>query len=152
MSEALGQIQKPSVEEFKGGKRLFFVPLIYCGKEAPAEYVEKFNEYWKQVEEQIRNLEMKLGKVQVILHEFVAAGGEEGVQGIKDLNEKSYKLAKKRIAQGAQVEALEDSELLAEMMDWSRCISVGLQSHKALASVYDSYVEVSKSRDCHLCE
>ncbi len=53
MSEELGQVEKPSVEEFKEGRRLYFVPLIYCGKESSDEYLDKFNRYWNQVEDQV---------------------------------------------------------------------------------------------------
>ena len=152
MSEELGKIQKPSVEELRQGKKLYFVPLIYCGKEAPSEYVEKYNDYWKQVEDQISNLELKLGNVQIILHEFITANGEEGARAIKELNAKTYEIVHGRIDKGAQIKALENSELVAELMDWSRCISVGLQSQKASNSVYDSYIEISKSRNAYIAQ
>ena len=51
MAEELGKIEKPSVEEFKGGRKLYFVPLVYCGPEAPDDYVERFSNYWSQVEQ-----------------------------------------------------------------------------------------------------
>jgi len=45
MSAELGKIDKPSVEEFKKGRKLFFVPLIYGSKELPADYLEIFEKY-----------------------------------------------------------------------------------------------------------
>lgn len=48
MSEELGKVEKPLAEEFKRGRKLYFVPLMYCEKEPQAEYLEKFNKYWNQ--------------------------------------------------------------------------------------------------------
>ena len=147
MSEELGKIEKPPVEEFKRGRKLYFVPLIYCGKESPAEYLEKFNKYWNQVENQMSDLELKLGKVDKIYHELISASGEDGVKAIKDLNDKSYQIIKNRLDKGAQLEATEDRELLTEFMDWSRCLVVGLQNQKVFTKVYESYTEASKKRN-----
>ena len=147
MSEELGKIEKPSVEEFRKGRRLYFIPLIYCWEGAPGEYVDRFNKYWEQVEDQIGTLELKLGNVTKILHELITASGEEGAEAISKLNDKSYEVAQKRLDRGAQTEALEDSELVAELMDWNRCLSIGLQSQKAFTSIYSSYLEVSKKRN-----
>ena len=147
MSEELGQIEKPSVEEFKEGRRLYFIPLIYCGKDSPDEYLDKFNRYWNQIEDQVSALELKLGKINRIYHELVPAGGEGGIKLVKEFNDKSYQVVKNRLDKGAQMEAAEEDELLTELMDWSRCLSVGLQNQGVFTRVYQSYTEVSKKRN-----
>ena len=144
MSEELGKIEKPSVEGFKKGRRLFFVPLIFGGKESPAEYLEKLKKYWKQVEEQLDDLELKLGQASSIYHELVSSTGKEGVKAIKALNNNSFQIIESRLEKGAKLEAAEDNELLTEFMDWSRCLSIGLQNQKVLAKVYESYTEAGK--------
>ena len=40
MSEQLGRIEKPLVEEHKEGRKLFFIPLIFAPKEPPADFPE----------------------------------------------------------------------------------------------------------------
>ena len=147
MSEELGKIEKPSAEEFKRGRKLYFVPLIYCGVESPAEYLEIYNKYWEQVENQISDLESKLGKVNRIYHELIPVGGEDGSKAIKELNDKSYQIIKATLDKGAQLEAIEQSELLTELMDWSRCLAVGLQNQKVFTRVYESYTEIRKKRN-----
>ena len=117
MSEELGKIEKPSAEGFKKGRKLYFVPLIYCGEKPPTEYLEKYNKYWDQVESQICELELKLGKVDKIYHELIPVGGEDGVKTIKELNEKSHQMVKNRLDKGAQLEVLERVELLTEVMN-----------------------------------
>ncbi len=150
MSEELGKIEKPSLEGFRKGRKLYFVPLIYCGRESPDEYLEKFNRYWNQVEDKMSALELKLGQVAKIYHELVPAGGEEGTKAIKEINDKSYEITKNRLDKGAQLESVEEGELLTELMDWSRCLAVGLQSQKAFATIYQSYTEISKKRNEHI--
>jgi len=150
MSQELGKIEKPQAEEFKKGRKLYFVPLIYCEKEPQAEYLERFNKYWDQVEEQISGLELKLGKVDKVYHELVSVGGEDGVKLIKDLNDKSYQIVENRLDKGTQLEATEEAEILTEFMDWSRCLVMGLQNQKVFTQVYEYYTEASKKRNEHI--
>jgi hypothetical protein len=147
MAEELGKIEKPSVEELKEGRKLYFIPLIYQSEESLEEYLEKFNKYWEQVEKQIAELESKLGKVNRIYHELIPAAGEAGCQAIKELSDKSHKIIQACLNKGAQLEAIEEGDLLTEFMDWSRCLIVGLQNQKVLSKVYESYLEVGKKRN-----
>lgn len=147
MAEELGKIEKPRVEEFKKGRKLYFVPLIYHSEEPTEEYLEKFYKYWEQVGKQISKLELKLGKVNRIYHELIPAGGEDGSKAIKELNDTSHKIIQTCLDKGAQLEAVEESDLLTEFLDWSRCLVIGLQNQKVFTRVYDSYLEVSKKRN-----
>jgi hypothetical protein len=147
MSAKLGKMEKPSVDEFEKGRKLYFVPLIFGNNELPTEYLEIFNKYWKQVEDQISDLELKLGQVNRIYHELIPAAGEDGTKALKELNEKSCQIAESRIATGSQLEAIEDAELLTEFMDWNKCLVVGLQNQKVFERVFEAYNEASKNRD-----
>jgi hypothetical protein len=147
MPEELGKIEKPPVEEFKKGRKLLFVPLLYRSKDSPNEYSEKVKKYWEQVEEQLSDLELKLGQARRIYHELVPVTGKEGVKAIKDMNDGSHQIVKTRVKKGAELEAAEDNELLTEFMDWSRCLAIGLQNQKVFSTVYQSYVEAGKKRN-----
>ena len=147
MSEELGKVEKPAAEEFKEGRKLYFVPLIYCGQKPEDEYLEKYNKYWDQVENQVSDLELKLGKVVKIYHELIVAGGDDGVNMIKDMNEKSHQIVKNRLDKGALLEATEEGELLTEFMDWSRCLAIGLQNPSVFTKIYQFYAEAGKKRN-----
>jgi hypothetical protein len=147
MAEELGKIEKPPAEQFKKGRKLYFIPLIYRGESSTEEYLEKFNRYWEQVEKQITELELKLGKVNRIYHELIPAGGDSGSKAIKELNDKSHEIIRICLEKGAQLEAVEEVDLLTEFMDWSRCLIIGLQNQKVLTRVYESYSEVGKKRN-----
>ena len=152
MSQELGKIEKPQAEEFKKGRKLYFVPLIYCEKEPQAEYLEKFNNYWNQVENQVSSLELKLGRIDRIYHELISVGGEDGAEVIKDLNDRSYQIVENRLGKGTQLEATEEAELLTEFMDWSRCLVIGLQNQQVFTTVYEYYTEASKKRNEHIAK
>lgn len=146
MSETLGKISKPSVDEFKEGRKLYCVPLLVNLKNASSEYQEKYNLYWNQVTEHVNGLE-KAGPVRKIYHEAVFQSGEEGLEAVKQLNEKSYQLVKSKFNQGAEFQALEDRDLFNEYTDWFMALSVVGRSKKVADKVLEYFREVSDRRD-----
>lgn len=147
MSEELGKIERPAVETFRKGRKLYFIPLVYCNQESPAEYLEKFTKYWSQVESQISDLEIKLGPVNRIYHELISVGGEEGAETINKLNDSAYQIVKSRLAKEAHLEATEEEGLLTAFMDWNRCLAIGLQNQEVFIKVYESYTVAGKKRN-----
>ena len=152
MAQELGKIEKPAVEEFKSARKLFFVPLIFTPKDIQGELFEKVFRYWDQVESQLTSLEMKLGITKKVYHELVPVGGEEGSKIIEELNSTSYGIVKARLDKGAELEPLEDADLLTESMDWTRCLAVGLQNQKVFDKVYGLYIEAQKKRNEHIAK
>jgi len=147
MAKKLGKIEKPPVEKYGKGRKLLFVPLLFSPPEPEDDFVEKARKYWDEVEAQVANLESKLGSVSKVYHELVPVGGEEGGKVIEELNSASYQIVRARLDKGAEIQPIEDIELLMEFMDWSRCLAVGLQNQKVLVKVYESYLEVRSRRN-----
>ena len=152
MAQELGKIEKPSVEEYRAARKLFFVPLLFTPKQLEGELFEKVFKYWDQVEGQLINLELKLGIVKKVYHELVPVGGEEGSKIIEELNSTSYGIVRARLDKGAELEPLEDANLLTESMDWTRCLAVGLQNQKVFDKVYESYIQAQKKRNEHIAK
>jgi len=152
MAEELGKIEKPEAKQFQNKRKLYLVPLLYSWEGAPAEYVEKFNLYWQQVEEHIANLESKIGGVNRIYHESITVGGEESLKVLEKLNPSSCQIARERCKSGAQVEMVEDAELVEESMDWERHLLVGFISRKVARMVSDFFTETSKKRYEHIAK
>jgi len=146
MTEQIGKIEKPPVEPFKRGKKIYLVPLVYSDENVPSEYREKCICYWQQVEEQLTNLETKVGKVKRIYHESLSLCGDEGMKFIEKLSLNSYQIAKSKCDDGASLEAIEDRELLEEVTDWERCLLLGITSEKVAGKVFQFYLEASKKR------
>jgi len=150
MAEQLGKIEKPEVKRFTSKRKLYLIPLIFSGKEAPPEYVEKFNLYWEQVSEHVANLESKIGKVSHIYHESITLAGEEGLKTTEKLNPSSCHIAKEKCQSGAVFEATEDKELAEENMDWERFVLMGFISPKVAKTVSEFYLEASRKRYEHI--
>ena len=146
MAEELGRIEKPPASNFKRTRKIFLVPLIYSHAEAQADYVEKFDLFWKQVAEQIANLEGKLGKVRRVFHESISFAGEEGLKIMEKMNPKSCEIAGQKCREGAELQIIEDKDLAEECMDWERCLFIGFLSDKVAKTVSESYLEASKKR------
>jgi hypothetical protein len=147
MPEQLGKIEKLEVEHFKQGKKLYLVPLIYCGENAPDEYKEKCNRYWQQVAEQLVSLSSKIGTVNRVYHESVSESGENGMAAVEKLNAASYRIARTHCDNGASFEAIEERDLLEEVMDWQRCLMIGFMSDSVASKISGFYFEAAKKRN-----
>ena len=147
MPEQLGKIERLEAEQFKQGKKLYLVPLVYSGGKAPDEYKEKCSRYWQQVAEQLNNLVSKIGRVNRVYHESIFQSGEEGMEALESLDPGGYQIARTQCDNGAVFEAVEDEELFEEVMDWQRCLMLGFMSEKVATMVSEFYVEAAKKRN-----
>jgi hypothetical protein len=147
MPEQLGKIERLEVEHFKQGKKLYLVPIVYSGEEAPDEYKEKCSRYWQQVAEQLTNLASKIGRVNRVYHESIFQSGEDGMKAMERLNPSSYQIAKTQCDDGAIFEAIEEREFFEEVMDWQRCLMLGFIGDKVASKVSEFYVEAARKRN-----
>jgi hypothetical protein len=145
MSAELGKIEKLDIEQF-GLRKLYVVPLIFSGTNPPADYKEKLEKYWREVNEQIANQEVKVGKIKRIYHESISGSGAEGLKTVAEINALSHLIAKDKVDSGAVLEATEQAELADECMDWERCLMLGLFSEKAFKTVAELYQQCSLKR------
>lgn len=150
MSQEFGKIDKPEASHYKQERKLFLVPLLYASEDAPPEYHDKFELYWKQVSEQIEKLESKLGKVTKVFHESISLGGEDGLKLLERLNPKSCHIARQKCQDHAILEVIEDNELAEESVDWERCLLLGFFSDKVAKKVSEFYVEAYRKRYEHI--
>ena len=129
----LGSTGKTDPRRFDGKKKLFLVPLIPMSNVISESNSELLDRYWKEVTQQIGNLESALGTVRHVFHEMVHDESENGLNMLESISPGSVKLVRHLTGSGAKLCQLEDSELLMEMTDWQRCLSVGLISKKAVS-------------------
>lgn len=152
MAEKLGKVTKPPLRKFKKGRKLYFVPLVITPFKTEKEFLELFNKYWEQAQTQLENLEKKLTKVEKVYHELVTSAGEKGVKAIEQMNTGSYNIVKHCLDKGATVQPIEEENILLEFMDWSRCLSVGLQHQGVFSKVHQSFLEAQKRRNEHIAK
>ncbi len=152
MAEELGKIEKPPAENFRLGRKLLFVPLLYAGEGFPEDYVKKTAAYWEQVLKQVTEITSRLGSVRHIFHELIAEAGAAGADAIKQLNPGGQAVIEAALAQGAAVASFEDADNLTEFMDWGRCLYIGLQNPEVQKKVLEAYAAATEKRKQHLAE
>jgi len=152
MAEQLGKIEKPEAGQFTSKRKLFLVPLLFCGEKAPDDYQEKFSRYWQQTAQQLAGLEAKIGIINHIYLESITLAGEEGLKVLEKLNPHCYQMINNKCRQGAVMEATEDKELAEETMDWERFLYLGFISQKVADQVSGFYLEVSRKRYEHIAQ
>jgi hypothetical protein len=150
MTPDLGKIERPEAGQYKGKKKLYLVFLVFSWPEAPPEYEEKFNLYWRQVSEQLAGLEAKIGQVTHLFHESITRPGKEGLKTMAKLSPASFKLMDGKLNQGAKFEMVEDEELLKESMDWERLLLTGFLSQKVADAVSNGFITATKTRYEHI--
>ena len=143
MTQATEKAEKPQPKHF--GRKLYLVPFIAALKDSPPGYAEKLEAYWREVGNHVRNLEARFGKTGKVYHESVPLVGKEGLKLVERLNEKAYRMLRRKCQQGAEFVALEDRDVFEETMDWRRCLAVVL-SGSVLRRVSEFYREASRKR------
>jgi hypothetical protein len=146
MAEELGRIERPSSDTFRAGRKLYVVPLIFAGEEAPQDFKDRCAGYWRQVDEQVAAQEAKVGNITRIYHESIALSGEEGLKVVERWNQGSHGIVKRLVERGAVLEATELADLADECMDWERCLLLGFFSRKAADTVAEHYRVAAKAR------
>jgi len=150
MSETLGKMDKPEAAQFKNGRKLFFVPLVFKPVEEDAALSELTAKYWGEVESHLANLESKLSDIKKIYHELLP--GEEGIESLAHLSIGSHRIVKDMTSKGAVLTEIEDSDLLGEFMEWGRCLSLDLRSPVVFARVFEAYQEAQRKRNEHIAK
>ncbi|MEC9321996.1 MAG: hypothetical protein VX869_07460 [Chloroflexota bacterium] len=148
----LGPTGKTDPRRFDGKKKLFLVPLIPMSNAISESNSELLDRYWKEVTQQIGNLESALGTVRHVFHEMVHDESENGLNMLESISPGSVKLVRHLTGSGAKLCQLEDPELLMEMTDWQRCLSVGLISKKVFEMASENYKILSDKRNASIAE
>jgi hypothetical protein len=140
----LGQIEKPSAENFAGKRKLYCVPNIYPIKDAPDDYTGLVERYWDEVTQQIEKLE-SAGKVKKIFCESIFVQGQEAFNALERLNEKALQIVKKRTEEGAVFLPIEREDIFSPFIDWANCLNV-VRTKDVFDKVYEFYTELSERR------
>jgi len=152
--KVLGKIEKPSVEEYRRDdkkRRIYLVPLFVSPRGSlHQDYQNKLKKYWKQVEARISDLEEKIGKVKKIYCEMVDKSGKEGEEIVKRMDEILWKVVKNFLDKGANIVGVEDSVLLQEHFDLTRCLSLNLKSTRVAGFIANFFSQNLKERDRYI--
>ena len=150
MTQELGRITKPELDQYKGKRKLYVIPLLYSGPESPEDYKKKYELYWLQVNEHVTMQESKVGQITRIYHETISEGGQAGYELLEKMGVLSYLIIKEKLEKGCILEATEIADLVEECMDWERCLFAGLYSQKVASTIALNYREAAGKRYEHI--
>ena len=141
--------QEPVPKANKMARSLFIIRLVqtFPGLEG---YDAMLANYWSAVKAQVERHAMTSGPVKQIFIETVPGRGEDAIVQLQQMNPQAATFVRGLVANGATIEELEDSELLAELIDWGQCASQNLMSNKVRNVVQTGQVEAAGMRDDHL--
>ena len=149
----LGRIERPSLESYRGKRKLLLVPLLAMPPEDAEDGVTIVGKYWEQVQTQVTSLELRIGWVQHVYHETLPVGGDEGLQMLEASGELgSHTLAQTKCAAGAVLEEAEDAETLLESMDLQRCLMMPFASQKVAGQLQQWLGEATRRRNEHFIQ
>lgn len=130
--------------------KVYIVPFIQPSQQAPEGFTELFEAYWNAVDRQVSGLEAKAGVVKRIFAEGVLGKGDDALLMLEQTNRPAWSMIKARVDAGARFDEYEDTDLFGQVIDWSRCLSVGLISQTVADTITKSYQEAAQARQAHL--
>ena len=153
MAEQLGRIERPSLEAYRGKRKLLLVPVLALPPDDAEDGIAIVGKYWEQVQTQVTSLELRVGWVKHVYHETLPEGGDEGLKILEASGEQgSYALAQTRCQAGAVLEAAEDAETLMETMDLQRCLMLPFASPRVAAQLQQWMTDAVRRRNEHFTQ
>ena len=153
MAEQLGRIERPSLEAYRGKRKLLLVPVLALPPDDAEDGIAIVGKYWEQVQTQVTSLELRVGWVKHVYHETLPEGGDEGLKILEASGEQgSYALAQTRCQAGAVLEGAEDAETLMETMDLQRCLMLPFASPRVAAPLQQWMADAVRRRNEHFTQ
>ena len=152
MAQELGRIQRPAVERYRGRRKLLLVPLIFAPRTYDEEGAAVLQRYWDQMQTQVASLADAFGGLHRVYHESLTEGGDQGLEHLTAVDQRSHGFIQAKVQEGATLEATEDQELLGEALDLQRFLMMPLTSQKVALKVREWFSESNRSRYDHIAE
>lgn len=150
MNDEIGKIQKPKAEKVMGKKKAFICVLLQAPQEASKELHDLIFKYWEAVDKNISTLEEKTGLVKKIFVEGIPGKGEDVAMNLKEASLGAWNITEERRKTGAEISELENLENLQKVIDWSKCLNVGLTNRSVAEKISEELKKASEERYEHI--
>lgn len=149
-AEELGSLGKAAAGDILASRKVYIVTMVQPSPGAPEGFEEHYNAYWSAVEQQLSQIEAKAGAVTRIFAEGIIGRGDDAMLMLQQSNPGAHSVARLRVSSGAVFEEFEDTDLFGQVIDWGRCLQVGLINQSVAESIQASYTEAAQKRTEHL--
>ena len=146
MSDEIGKIQKPDSKNIIGKRKAFICVLLQAPPEASKELHDLIQKYWDAVDTNITNLEKKAGVVKRVFVEGIPGKGEDVSVSLKEASLGAWNILQERINSGAEFEEFENLDILQKVIDWSKCLNVGISNRSVAEKISEELKKESESR------
>ena len=146
MTQHLGQVERPTADQYQGKRKLLLVPLLYAPQAEEGDGAAIVGRYWEQVQAQTTALESSLGGLHRIYCESLVEGGDEGIKYLEGADSHSAGLVRDKSGSGAVLEATEDPEVLFEIIDLQRILMGPMVSQRVASRIQEWFAEANRSR------
>ena len=150
MTQELGRINRPSASQYEGRRKLLIVPLLYGPSAESKDALAILQTYWDQMQTQVAFLEAALGGLNHIYHESLTLGSDEGLKQLEARDQRSHGFIQTKCGEGANLEATESADLLAETLDLQRCLMMPLGSEKVVLQLQEWFASSNRERYEHI--
>ena len=149
-AEEIGSIGKATAGDILTSRKIYLITMVQPSPGAPDGFEQRYNAYWSAVDEQISKLEVTAGTVNRIFAEGVVGRGDDAMLMVQQSNPGAHSLIRQRVSAGAVFEEFEDTDLFGQVIDWGRCLQVGLINQTVANEIQTKYTEASEKRGKHL--
>jgi hypothetical protein len=124
--------------------------MVQPSVSAPEGFEEHYDAYWDAVDRQVSLIEAKAGTIVRIFAEGVVGKGDEAMQMVQQSNPGAHKVLLPRVSAGAVFEEFEDTDLFSRVVDWGRCLHIGLINPEVADEIQPKYDDATDKRQAHL--
>ena len=143
---SIGKIEKPLAKDIMAKRKAYLVRLMPPLAGVRKDYQTLSREYWREVEEHLAQLELKAGIVKKIYAEGIPGKGEDAKVAIQNAYPLTSEIVTLRLNSGAKFDLMEDEEILASVIDWSRFLESPFASRKVADKATAFYTEAVTER------
>ena len=147
MSEELGKIRKPAVENSALKRKVYLVQNIQNYFPENNDFKVLLEEYWVSISEQLDNLEKTAGLISNIYVEGMWQEFEEASKAISETNPYCINMIEERVKSGSKYTPVEDETIYKKLIDWTRIAQLGFISEEVKKIVEENYASIAQSRE-----
>ncbi|MCZ6539533.1 MAG: hypothetical protein O6922_06875 [Chloroflexi bacterium] len=149
-AEELGTVGKSAAGDILTSRKAYIVTMAQPSPGAPDGFEERYNAYWSAVDQQLSQIEARAGTVVRIFAEGVIGKGDDAMLMLQQSNPGAHSIVRQRVSAGAVFEEFEDTDLFGQVIDWGRCLQLGLINQTVADEIQARYAEATQKRTEHL--
>jgi hypothetical protein len=149
-AEGTGSIGKSATGDILTARKVYIVTMVQPSAGAPEGFEEHYDAYWTAVDQQLSLIEAKAGTIVRIFAEGVVGKGDDAMQMVQQSNPGAHKVVRQRVSAGAVFEEFEDTDLFSKVVDWGRCLHIGLINPEVAEEIQGKYDDFTEKRAAHL--